>query len=140
MQKYLFSALESGMQIVGSGTYRKTFKNGKPVTNVRGRDAAPERLLLLTRNGVAKQLSEPIILDHIAVRPYGSGSYSTEKAESFISDLVNQSTKEGDAVLDPFAGSGVFGKVAMDMRRIVYLVEKIPETIQEYIFPRLNAG
>jgi site-specific DNA-methyltransferase (adenine-specific) len=43
--------------------------------------------------------------------------------------IIQASSKEGDVVLDFFAGSGTTGVVANDLRRTFILVDQNPEAI-----------
>lgn len=56
--------------------------------------------------------------DHPAVFP-----------EDLCKKVIRYYSFEGDAVLDPFAGSGTFGRVAIEMSRIPVLCEANPEYI-----------
>jgi len=58
-------------------------------------------------------LGEPNVQAHKRVR----GGYPTEKPLDFGRLLVRQSTVEGELVLDPFMGSGVFGEAAVGQGR-----------------------
>lgn len=128
MQKYV-DACDS-LKLVGEGTYTKTFANGKPVTNVRGKVAMPERLLLFTLSG---QTTEPVNLNFRYPRPKG---YQTEKAKEFIRDIITQATKVGDFVLDAFGGSGVTAEQSVLAGRSIYIIEKSIEVVTNLILPR----
>lgn len=137
MQKYLFAALESGLQYVQEGKYLKTFKNGQPVTNVRGQIAAPERLILLTKSGKVRsgELAD-VKLNIEAIRPSINTSYSTEKAESLCDQLILQSTFPGEHTLDPCAGSGIFGLRSVILNRFTHMIEALEDTINNFLLPR----
>lgn len=141
MQAYLAAALASDLQLAGEGFYRKLYRNGQPVTNVRGEEAAAERLLLLTVSGqaCAGELAG-LELEFEAVRPPVATSYPTEKAVPFIDRLIRQSTVAGQWVLDAFAGSGVTGERCLRHGRFSVLVERLQQTIEQYILPRLAAA
>lgn len=132
MQVYFDVAIESGLKLVGEGGYTKLFQDGKPVTNVRGLIAQPERLILLTLSG---EVEEPVELNFRFVRPKG---YQSEKAKGFIRTLIEQSTLAGEWVLDAFAGSGVTGEQCVFSGRNFYLIEKIESVVRELIMPRVN--
>lgn len=63
--------------------------------------------------------------------------FSTQKPEALIKRVLEMSTKPGDIVLDCFAGSGTTAAVAHKMGRCWVTVEVLPETIKEFIAPRL---
>jgi hypothetical protein len=138
MQGYVSAACGAGFKIVGEGRFTKLQIDGKQVLNVRGEKAAPERLLLLTKSGIARAGDIPIALDfHFARPPVGKG-YQTEKPAGLMRALIEQSTLEDEIVLDPFAGSGVVGVEALRAKRSVVLVEKSAEAVERFILPRIT--
>ena len=52
-----------------------------------------------------------------------TGKYPTEKPLSLIEDLLLNSTKEGDWVIDPFCGSGVVGEACKKHNRNCVLID-----------------
>lgn len=138
MHKYIFAALESGLQPVSEGRYYKVDKAGKPILNVRGKAAASERLMLFSRSGKAREGAAPLQLTFTCERPPVKTSYSTQKNEGFLSQLIEQSTHEHEVCGDFFTGSGMFGKCALTLNRIVYLIEKLQSTIDTFILPKIQ--
>lgn len=70
---------------------------------------------------------------HTIVSPTGrekTGGYPTQKPEAILRRIVQASTREGDWVLDFFAGSGTTGKVAAALGRRFVLVDENPEAIE----------
>lgn len=57
------------------------------------------------------------------------GGYPTEKPLSLIEELLLNSTKEGDLVLDPFCGSGVVGEACKKHNRNCVLVDKSEKAV-----------
>ncbi len=55
--------------------------------------------------------------------------YLTEKPYKLMERLIRQATKEGDLVLDFFAGSGTTGYVAGYLKRRFILVEQLEDTV-----------
>ncbi len=55
--------------------------------------------------------------------------YLTEKPYKLMERLIRQATKEGDLVLDFFAGSGTTGYVAGYLKRRFVLVEQLEDTV-----------
>jgi len=53
--------------------------------------------------------------------------HSTQKPETLLRYIILSSSKEGDIVLDPFAGTGTTGAVAKKYGRNYILIEKEPE-------------
>jgi 16S rRNA G966 N2-methylase RsmD len=135
MELYAQSFPMFGFQVVGEGSYTKTYKDGKPVISPNGKEAYPERVLLWTKSGNAREGEIPTELNFRGIRPRG---YATEKAPEFIKALIQQSTFEGDFVLDPFAGSGVTGDEAIRANRDVTLVEKDEKVVTDTIIPRIS--
>lgn len=56
--------------------------------------------------------------------------YPTQKPEGIVRRMVLASTREGDACLDCFAGSGTLGAVAATANRRYTLIDANPEAIQ----------
>lgn len=138
MHKYIFAALESGLKPVEDGRYYKIDKKGKPVTNVQGRKAASERLMLFTRSGKAREAEAQLQMVFTCERPPIRTSYPTQKAEPFITQLIKQSTFPNEVVGDFCAGSGVTGKCALAINRVIYLIEKLQSAIDNFIIPKLQ--
>ena len=63
--------------------------------------------------------------------------FSTPKPEQLLSLVLQIATKEGDLVLDSFAGSGTTGAVAQKMRRRWIMIE-LQESCSTHILPRLH--
>jgi site-specific DNA-methyltransferase (adenine-specific) len=56
--------------------------------------------------------------------------YPTQKPEGILRRMVTASTKEGDACLDPFAGSGTLGAVAAKLGRRYTLIDESEEAVR----------
>ncbi|WP_448808304.1 DNA-methyltransferase [Agromyces bauzanensis] len=69
---------------------------------------------------------------HTIVSPTGreKTGYPTQKPEGILRRIVQASTREGDWVLDFFAGSGTTGAVAATLGRRFVLVDENPEAIE----------
>jgi len=98
------AAIERHLQPAGFGQYTKTDRAGKPV-QMLGRVIPNEGLWLYSRSGQLPFGMEAIDLDIAAVRPPVTG-YPTEKPVALMASVIDQVTKAGDLVLDPFGGSG----------------------------------
>lgn len=138
MQNYLYMMDDSGLKVVGEGSYTKLDKSGNPALNIRGAEAAPERLFLFSKSGQAREGEVPTQLKFRYVRPNIRDSYPTEKPKELLRALIEQSTFEGEQILDPFAGSGVSGEQAIESGRKPTLVEKDPDVVEDVIKPRLE--
>jgi site-specific DNA-methyltransferase (adenine-specific) len=78
---------------------------------------------------------------HTIVSPTGKEKtgYPTQKPVGILRRIIQASSKEGDLVLDFFAGSGTTGFVANELGRRFILVDQNPESI-EVIKNRLPHG
>jgi site-specific DNA-methyltransferase (adenine-specific) len=78
---------------------------------------------------------------HTIVSPTGKEKtgYPTQKPIGILRRIIQASSKEGDTVLDFFAGSGTTGFVANELGRRFILVDQNPESI-EVIKNRLPQG
>jgi site-specific DNA-methyltransferase (adenine-specific) len=68
---------------------------------------------------------------HTIVSPTGKEKtgYPTQKPEGVLRRIIQASSREGDWVLDFFAGSGTTGAVAAALGRRFLLVDQNPEAI-----------
>ena len=78
---------------------------------------------------------------HTIVSPTGKEKtgYPTQKPIGILRRIIQASSKEGDVVLDFFAGSGTTGVVANELKRTFILVDQNPEAI-EVITSRLQGA
>lgn len=65
-------------------------------------------------------------------------SFATPKPEALIARIVALGSDEEDIILDCFVGSGTTAAVAHKMGRRWVVVEREPETIQNFALPRLT--
>lgn len=61
--------------------------------------------------------------------PDGVATHPTQKPEELLARMVQLSTREGELVLDPMAGTGTTGVVAQELGRKFLLVERKPEYV-----------
>lgn len=113
-----------GFKPVARGDWTKLFQNGKLATNPRGEPAAPEGIILFNKTGKMPEGKAAPSLAFKLIRPKG---YQTEKPAEMLKALIEMSTKEGETVLDPFAGSGVTAEQAVKSGRKAVAIEKNPE-------------
>ncbi len=68
---------------------------------------------------------------HTIVSPTGKEKtgYPTQKPLGILRRVIQASSKEGDTVLDFFAGSGTTGAAAAELHRNFILVDRNPEAI-----------
>jgi DNA-binding CsgD family transcriptional regulator len=139
MNRYVDAATRHGLKIVDEGKYHKVYPNkGRtPVINLQGKHTPPERVILLTKSGKALHGEIPELqLDFTCIRPSVSKSYRTQKPEPLVDRLILQSTREGDKILDPSAGSGIVGIRSVMLNRVCHLIEASMDTISNYIVPK----
>ena len=86
---------------------------------------------LVTAEKVARGKLPTDVWWHTIVPPTGreKTGYPTQKPEAILRRMILASTREGDAVLDCFAGSGTTGAVARALSRSYVLVDDNPEAI-----------
>ena len=65
--------------------------------------------------------------------------FSTPKPEVLLERIIHLGSNEGEIILDSFAGSGTTAAVAHKMRRKWILVEVMPDTVEQYVLPRIRA-
>ena len=96
---------------------------------------------LVTPEKVAKGKLPTDVWWHTIVSPTGKEKtgYPTQKPVGILRRIIQASSKEGDTVLDFFAGSGTTGFVANELGRKFILIDQNPESI-EVIKERLPAG
>jgi site-specific DNA-methyltransferase (adenine-specific) len=71
------------------------------------------------------------VMWHTIVSPTGreKTGYPTQKPEALVRRFVQASSRPGDTVLDPFAGSGTLGAVAAKLGRRFVLMDASPEAV-----------
>ncbi len=96
---------------------------------------------LVTPEKVAKGKLPTDVWWHTIVSPTGKEKtgYPTQKPEGILRRVVQASSREGDTVLDFFAGSGTTGAVAAALGRRFILVDQNPQSIA-VIVERLDAA
>jgi site-specific DNA-methyltransferase (adenine-specific) len=69
---------------------------------------------------------------HTIVSPTGKEKtgYPTQKPIGILRRIIQASSKEGDLVLDFFAGSGTTGVVANQLKRNFILIDQNPEALE----------
>jgi site-specific DNA-methyltransferase (adenine-specific) len=87
---------------------------------------------LVTAEKVAKGKLPTDVWWHTIVSPTGKEKtgYPTQKPIGILRRIIQASSKEGDVVLDFFAGSGTTGVVANLLGRRFILVDQNPEALE----------
>lgn len=145
---YMYSQAESGKAAmakynkimtdyfvpVAKGEYQKTYKDGSPVKNMRGDVMKPEGIIVFTASGNFNPQDNPNF-NFKMVRPKG---YQTGKPVEMLEQMIKMTTKQGEVVLDPFAGKGTTGVAAIKTGRKAMLVEISKKAVEENIKPALE--
>lgn len=87
---------------------------------------------LVTPEKAAKGKLPTDVWWHTIVSPTGKEKtgYPTQKPEGILRRIIQASSREGDTVLDFFAGSGTTGAAALSLGRNVILVDQNPESLK----------
>jgi site-specific DNA-methyltransferase (adenine-specific) len=95
----------------------------------------------VTEEKIAKGKLPTDVWWHTIVSPTGKEKtgYPTQKPIGILRRIIQASSKEGDVVLDFFAGSGTTGVVANQLNRRFILVDQNPEAL-EVIKQRLEGA
>lgn len=106
------------MKAVRGSHKGSTFHRGKTATHQQGRASTTDRIEGDRRNKRS--------VWSIATRGYKGAHFAVFPPE-IPETCIKAGSREGDTVLDPFAGSGTTGEVAERLNRAVVLVELNPE-------------
>jgi site-specific DNA-methyltransferase (adenine-specific) len=87
---------------------------------------------LVTEEKVARGKLPTDVWWHTIVSPTGKEKtgYPTQKPVGILRRIIQASSKEGDLVVDFFAGSGTTGVVANQLGRRFVLVDQNPEALE----------
>ena len=120
--KYIRAFDSSNLQLAGKGSYLKLNKNGT-VCNMGKYPMPAEDILIYSHSG--KLYQETTQLDFQLTRPPlpRSGGYPTQKPLDLMMQIIKQSTKVGDRVLDMFAGSGVTLEACLKLKRFIHTMD-----------------
>ena len=95
--------------------------------DLKGSYAPKHELILFATKGRHIMNVPPRIADVWEAKVIFSGSYHyhpNQKPLSWLKPAIQQSTIEGDIILDPYAGSGSLGIACMNTKRNYILIEK----------------
>jgi site-specific DNA-methyltransferase (adenine-specific) len=87
---------------------------------------------LVTPEKAARGKMPVSVIWHTIVSPTGreKTGYPTQKPEGLVRRFVQASSRPGDLVLDPFAGSGTLGAVAAASDRRYLLIDESPDAVR----------
>ena len=111
--------------------WQKLFKNWKKCSNMRWDIMKREWLALYSLNNIETNW---LVMDYESIRP----RTASEKCLLMWKQLVRQSTKIWDRILDPFAWTWMIWEAALSLLRNVMIFEKSEERVIWEILPRLQ--
>jgi hypothetical protein len=115
------------------GTFQKLWGNGNPMN--MGKHIMPkENIYIFSRSGQVDNLGNWEL--DFSLKP-DLKLYPTAKPYAMIRKLVEQGTKFGDWVFDPFAGSGAVLKACIELGRKCFTADKSDISIQNHLLPLL---
>lgn len=138
-QKYINMFSRTGLKLIGVGSYTKLTKNGK-CCNMGKYDMPAEILLSYSQSGKERFEDVDTNFDYSFQRPSlpKAGGYRTEKPLGLLEALIQRATKEGERILDLFAGSGVTFQAGLSLGRRVHGLEISASAISDHILPRIE--
>jgi hypothetical protein len=130
--KYLRAFAPTNLKVAGKGSYLKLNKNGT-ICNMGKYTMPPEDIYVFSHSG--KLYSDNTMLDFEITRPPlpKQGGYPTQKPFNLIEQIVNQSTKIGDSVLDLFGGSGVMLETCLKLNRFIHTMDISDDSINRML-------
>jgi 16S rRNA G966 N2-methylase RsmD len=130
--KYIRAFDSSSLKVAGKGSYLKLNKNGT-VCNMGKYPMPAEDIYVYSQSG--KLYGDKTILDFKMTRPPlpKQGGYPTQKPFNLIEQIVNQSTKVGDSVLDLFGGSGVMLEACLKLKRFIHTMDISDDSINRML-------
>lgn len=125
------------LKLVAIGSYVKLRPSGE-VSNMGKYDMPPEAVMVFNQSGELPT-NLPSSFEVKALDPrYTKGYYKTQKAVELVDKLLEYTTKTGDNVLDPFAGSGTMSIEAIKMGRKTTAIEIDESVVENRIKPGIK--
>ena len=118
MMRYNSHFEKQGFKRVDYWEWSKLFKNWNPATNMRWHIMPPEWIALYTLSWETNEY-----WDRIMNFTLPKTNTASEKPQEMLKQLIKQSSKEFDLLLDPFAWTWIFWKIALEMKRNVRIFE-----------------
>jgi len=137
-QRYINVFERTGLKLVSKGSYTKLTKSGK-VCNMGKYDMPPETILVFSKSG-KERFEDAEEMNYRFQRPPlpKAGGYRTEKPLGLIQSFIQRATKQGERILDLFAGSGVTFEAGLSLGRKVHGLEISKDAIENFILPRIR--
>ena len=95
-----------------------------------------ERILFLEKG--KRRLNNLGWKDHLLGARPGKGDAPAKKPDAVIERLILNSTKEGETVFDPFAGSGTIGRMALRHGRRAVLIDMTLDWLKHRRWPEIR--
>lgn len=140
-EKYIRMFDGTALRCNDVGSYTKLTSTGK-VCNMAQYDMPPEIIMAYSPDGKTRDCTDDqsyrlhFALERPKLARYGG--YPTAKPVEMLKQMVAQSTKKGQWVLDLFAGSGSMLEAALSLDRKAHLVEICSNAIENFILPKLD--
>jgi DNA modification methylase len=127
---YMKQFNKSSLKLCKIGSYTKLWSTGNRM-NMGKYLMPPEHIYVFNKSGVIDNW----VLDFQEVPDVRE--YPSSKPYPMIKKLVEQTTKIGDWVLDPFGGSGKVLKACLELKRMCHIIDNSPVAINNHILPLL---
>jgi len=127
------------LKLVAVGSYTKLRKSGA-VANMGKYEMPPEAVLIYNKSGNLPE-NLPKSFEVRAIDPRyldRKNNYKTQKAVELVDKLIDYTTKPGNHILDPFAGSGIMPAEAIAKGRKATAIEINKDVVESRIKPKIE--
>jgi DNA modification methylase len=116
------------------GTYTKLWGNGNRMN--MGKFLMPEEnIYVFSKSGIVDNIEDwefdfrmtPDLREYPTAKPYG-----------MIKRIIEQATKIGDWILDPFAGSGKTLQACIELKRMCYAIDSSEKSFNNHLLPLIS--
>lgn len=140
-QKYIDCFDATDLKVNDYGSYTKLTKSGK-VCNMGLFDMPAEKIIAYSASGKRREMDDEVNyqMDFRLERPAlpKAGGYRTQKPLEMLKQMIAQTTKKGEWILDMFAGSGVSVEASLELGRKAHAIELEISAIENFIMPRVQ--
>lgn len=133
--KYMAKFKDTGLiQCDKAASYTKLWGNGNRMN--MGKYLMPEEnIYIFSKSGVIDNIDSWIMDFKMAP---DLREYPTSKPYDMIKTLVEQGTKVGDWVLDPFGGSGKILKACLELKRMCHIIDSSDTSFNNHLIPLID--